>query len=141
VALVTTADPPNTSLLDAGEAARRAAALAPRPWAGDRARAVEALAKTNFPARPEILWLSDGIEDGQAHPTNAALARIGNVRVFVSKPGPLVLLPPENVGNGFALTVLRAGSQGVREGSVQAQGAHGEVLGTARFRFEGGQSR
>jgi hypothetical protein len=141
VALVTTADPPNTSVLDAGEAGRRANALVPEPWAGDRARAVEALAKTRFPERPEILWLSDGVEDGQARATNAALARIGDVKVFIQKPGPLVLLPPENVGDGFALTVLRAGSQGVREGSAEAEGAHGEVLGTSRFRFDDGHAR
>jgi hypothetical protein len=141
VAIVATADPPDTSLLDAGAASRRADALAPQPWAGDRARAVAALARAKFPERPEVFWLSDGVEDGQGHATKAALSRIGHVRVFVQKPGPLVLLPPENAADGFGLTVLRAGSQGSRDGSVQARGTHGEILGSARVRFEDGRSR
>ena len=141
VMLVTTADAPNTSLLDAGEAKRRADALVPEPWAGDRARAVAALAKARFPDKPEILWLSDGVEDGKARATYTALSNIGNVNDFVQKPGPLALLPPENAANGFALTVLRAGTEGAREGSVQAQGSRGEILGSAHFRFDDGKDR
>jgi hypothetical protein len=139
VALVTTADAPDTSLLDAGEAARRANDLVPEPWQGDRARSAAALAKAHFPSKPEILWLGDGIEDGHASDVAASLSRVGDVRLFVEAGGPLALLPPQNIANGFGTTILRAGAQGVRSGTAEAQGLHGEILATQTFRIEDGK--
>jgi len=139
IALVTTADAPNTDLLDAGEAARRADALVPEPWAGDRARAATALAKTKFAANPQILWLSDGIEDSHARDTETTLAGIGDVQIFGDAGGPLALLPPQNIANGYSATVVRAGGDGVRNGTVEAQGTHGEILSTAPFRIHDGK--
>ncbi len=140
VAIVTTADVPDTSLLDAGEAARRAGDLAPRPWTGDRRRALAALAKAKFPARPEILWLSDGLDDGHARETADALARLGNLKVFATPLSALALMPPRSIANGYAIEVQRAGAAGVREGNVQAEGGHGEILSTAHFRFDDGKN-
>ncbi len=139
VALVTTAEGSDTSLLDAGEAARRVDQLAPEPWAGDRVRAATALAKAKFPAKPQILWLSDGIEDGHARDTQQALSRIGDLRMFGDVGGPLALLPPRNIANGFSATVLRAGNDGMRNGTVEAEGIHGEILATAPFHLEDGK--
>src|SRR5512137_1167883 len=64
VAIVPTADVPDVSLMDAGKAARIAQALTPEPWLPDRTRAAAAITKAKFAARPDIIWLSDGIEDG-----------------------------------------------------------------------------
>jgi hypothetical protein len=140
VALVTTADIPNTDLLDAGEAARRAEDLVPKPWAGDRVRAIAALAKAKFPATPQILWLSDGLEDGHARQTEAALARVGDVRLFSDVSSPLALLPPANIANGFSADILRAGDDGLRHGTLEAEGTHGEILATAPFRLADGSN-
>jgi hypothetical protein len=139
VAFVTTAETPSTNLLDAGEAARRAGELAPEPWAGDRMRAVTALAKVRFPSKPEILWLSDGIEDGHANDAAIALSHLGAVRLFSGAGGPLALLPMQNIANGFEATILRAGARGVRSGAVEAQGLHGEILATQSFRIDDGK--
>jgi uncharacterized protein DUF4159/aerotolerance regulator-like protein len=138
-ALVTTADRPDTSLLDAGEAARRGGALAPEPWRGDRMRAVQALVKARLPARPKILWLSDGVDDGHAKDTAQTLAGLGDLTVYADAKSPLALLPPASEANGFAATVIRAGGVGARGGTLEAEGAHGEVLGTAPFRFADGE--
>jgi hypothetical protein len=140
VAILTTADMPDASLLDAGAANRRAQQLAPEPWAGDRLRAVAALSKTKFSARPQILWLSDGLDDGHAHAVADALARVGDLRIFTTATSALALLPPQSVANGDTLIVARAGSAGQRQGAVEAQGNHGEILTTARFRFEDGRA-
>jgi len=140
VAILTTADMPDASLLDAGAANRRAQQLAPEPWAGDRLRAVTALSKTKFSARPQILWLSDGLDDGHAHAVADALARVGDLRIFTTAASALALLPPQSVANGDTLTVARAGGAGQRQGTVEAQGNHGEILTTARFRFEDGHA-
>jgi hypothetical protein len=140
VMLVATADIPDTGLLDAGAAARRADDLAPQPWSGDRMRAVRALAKAKFSAKPEILWLSDGLEDGHARETADALSRLGSLRVFATPLGALALMPPKPIANGTVLTVQRAGAAGTREGNVQAQGTHGEILSSAHFHLAPGQA-
>jgi hypothetical protein len=140
VAIIQTADAPDTSLLDAGAAGRRADELAPEPWTGERMRAVAALAKAKFPVKPDILWLSDGIEDGHARTAAEALARIGKLKIYATATSALALLPPQSVANGYALTVLRAGDAGVRHGAVEAEGTHGEILSSAPFRFEDGRA-
>src|SRR4029077_13486934 len=101
---------------------------------------VAALTKAKFPAKPDILWLSDGIEDGHARAAAEALARIGNLKIYATATSALALLPPQSVANGYALTVLRAGDAGVRHGAVEAEGAHGEILSSAPFRFEDGRA-
>jgi len=140
VAILTTADMPDASLLDAGAAGRRAAELVPEPWAGDRMRAVNALSKAKFSARPEILWLSDGIEDGHGRAVADALARLGDLKVYATATSALALLPAQTIANGDTLTIARAGSAGTRQGAVEAQGIHGEILTTSRFRFEDGKA-
>ena len=140
VTLVATADVPDTGLLDAGEAERRANALAPEPWAGDRLRAATALAKTKFANKPQILWLSDGIEDNHARETEAALARVGDVRLFSDTGGPLAVLPPNGIANGISTVIVRTGADGARTGTLEAQGTHGEILATAPFHIEDGKT-
>ncbi|MBV8976849.1 MAG: DUF4159 domain-containing protein [Alphaproteobacteria bacterium] len=139
VAIVTTADVPDVSLLDIGSAERRADSLAPQPWAGDRARAAAALARAHLKGPLEILWLSDGIGDPHARDTADTLARLGSLKVFATADGPLALPPPEQAANAFTFHVQRAGSAGGRSGAIQAQGLRGEILGSANFRLEDGK--
>ncbi len=143
VAIVPTADVPDVSLMDAGKAARIAQGLTPEPWLPDRKRAAAAVLKAKFTQKPEIIWLSDGIEDGQAAATAEALGRAGALKVYADAPGrdALALLPPANVANGFDIGVLRAGTDGPRSGEVSALGSHGEMLATAPFHFDDGKSR
>jgi len=137
VAIVTTADIPDASLLDAGSAQRRADSLAPRPWAGDRARAVAALAKAKISAA-QILWLSDGVDDGHAQDVADALGRLGSLKVFSTAAGPLALLPPQQSADAVSFRVVRADRDGRRSGTVQAEGPRGEILGSTNFSFDRG---
>jgi len=143
VAIVPTADVPDVSLMDAGRAARIAQALTPEPWLPDRGRAVAAVVKAKFAQRPQIVWLSDGIEDGQAQATADALADAGSLQIYgdPAGKGPLALLPPANGASGFDVTVIRADTAGPRGGEVSALGSHEEMLATARFRFADGAAR
>ena len=137
IAIIRTAGPraPDVTLLSAGEAERTAHDLAPEPYAGDRARAVAALAKAKI-ADADILWLSDGLEDGQARVTADALARLGHLTVYGDARGPLALRPEKNEADGFTVTIIRAETNIPRIGQVSAIGAHGEVLASAPFRFK-----
>jgi hypothetical protein len=143
VAIVPTADVPDVSLMDAGKAARIAQALTPEPWLPDRSRAAKAIAKAKFTARPEIIWLSDGIEDGTAAATATTLASAGALKIYADGvgKGPLALLPPSSDPKGFDVAVLRANAEGERNGDVAAVGSHDEVLASAHFHFASGANR
>src|SRR5581483_10572778 len=107
IAIVPTADTPDVSLIDAGRAARIAQALQPEPWLPDRTRAAAAVRKAKFAQRPQILWLSDGVEDGTAGATAAALAAVGALTIYADNQAkaPLALLPVNNTANGFDVSV------------------------------------
>jgi Domain of unknown function (DUF4159)/Aerotolerance regulator N-terminal len=141
VAIIPTAGAvtPAVTLLSAGEAEREAGDLVPQPYAPNRARAVAALVRAKLHA-PEILWLSDGLDQGDAQATAHALSGIGALKIFADAPGRLALAlkPGSNQADGFAVTIIRAETEGARSGDVAAIGAHGEALASAVFRFAPG---
>ncbi|MBV9905336.1 MAG: BatA domain-containing protein, partial [Alphaproteobacteria bacterium] len=141
VSVVATADIPDTSLMDAGRATRIAQALTPQPWLPNRKRAADAVAHAHFPRGTQILWLSDGIEDGTAAATADALGHAGALTLYADAPGkgPLAVLPPKNETNGFDVVVMRADTDGARSGEVNALGGHGEMLAGAQFHFADGE--
>src|SRR6202012_2363535 len=142
VAIVPTANPSTCSLLDAGAAQRIADQLEPESWLPDRKAAREALARLHFASRPQILWLSDGLDYGNdAQPTAEALAKIGPVKILADAVGhlPLALKPESNRADGFGVTVLRADAGGTRHGQGSALGARGENLASAPFAFADGK--
>ena len=143
VMVVTTAEHPNTNLLDAGAADRAVQSLEPRPWLAERGTALKALAKVHFTGRPEILWLSDGIDDGKARDTAQALSHLGHLRLFIERSGtsPMALTGVANGADGFAVDVLRSGTEGGRAGAITAFGEQGQVLGSAQFAFNEGQNK
>jgi len=141
VAIVTTADKPETDFMAAGDAERSVRAIEPKPWLADRSDALKALSKMKFASRPEILWLSDGIDDGRAYALVQTLSRLGHLRIFADRQGPLALTFVANTGDGFEAELLRGGTSGAQAGAVTAFGQQGQILGTADFRFEDGKNR
>jgi hypothetical protein len=138
VAIIATASPrPGSSLLSAGTAERQSADLEPRPWLPDRKRALAALGKIRFPASPQILWLSDGIDYGDSEATERALADVGRLGVLADPAGkgPLVLRSLASEADGFVAHVARTSAPGAQEGDVAALGAQDETLATSHFRF------
>ncbi|HET7333954.1 MAG TPA: DUF4159 domain-containing protein [Rhizomicrobium sp.] len=144
VALVPTASATQDkiSLLDAGKAERAARELQPQSWLPDRAKVLAELAKTKFAARPQILWLSDGLDYGAAKKTAAALAKIGTLKIYsdAQSKGPLALRPQSDESNGFKITIIRSQTAGPRKGQVHAFGAHSQDLGGAEFAFADGKT-
>lgn len=143
VALVQTASaqPQTITLLDAGEAERRARELAPNAWLPDRAKAIAALAKAKLDS-PEIVWLSDGLDYGDGDATAAALSKLGRLRVITDIRGrvPLALRPERSQADGFLVTIIRAGGDGARNGDISAIGAHGEALANTHFTIRPGNN-
>ncbi|HWY62186.1 MAG TPA: DUF4159 domain-containing protein [Rhizomicrobium sp.] len=136
VAIVPTATGAPVTLLDAGTAQRQLRELNPMPWAADRMAAAASLARAQFARRPQIFWLSDGIEDGSGRPFRDALAKLGTLQIFAPQNAALGLLPPVRDGTGFQVTAIRPGAGGVRQSIVAAIGRNGETLSDAPLDFK-----
>jgi hypothetical protein len=141
VALIPTAGPMPTGLLNQGEAERLARELKPYPWPGDRKRAAEALGRLRFDASPALYWLSDGIEDGGRDVLAKALGRYGGASVFAPAQLPLALAPVTRDASGFALTVIRARAGAAQDVETAAIGARGETLAATKIHFAAGQTK
>ena len=143
LAIIPTSEPGSVSLLDAGAAERKARALLPVAWLPSRLSAARRVAQTGFRQRPDIFWLSDGIDDGNAHETASLLAKGRNLHVFAdpAAKSPLAVLPPTNEPDGFVVTIERATPAGSRDGEVAAIGARDETLATSHFHFAAGKLR
>ncbi len=143
VAIIPSAGPraPQVTLLSAGEAERTARDLVPQPYKPDRMRAIAALAKAKFDA-PEILWLSDGLDEGSARAAADGLGKLGRLTIFgdARGKGPLALKPEKNEPDGFVVSIIRADAGAPRIGQVDAIGAHAEILASAPFHFKAKQS-
>lgn len=142
VAILATADRPQAELLDAARAAQAVEALAPRPFLASRKAALAALAKLPLHGNGEILWLCDGVDDGLAAQTAAALKPLGRVRLLLGPHGgPLAVTGAENTAAGFDITLARTDSDAVLDGLVAARGDQGQMLGTVAFRFAAGENK
>ena len=141
IAVVPTAGDAPISLLDSGAAERALRALQPVSWKTDRMAAAAALARVSFAARPQIYWLSDGVDDGSSGKFVAALSKIGGVNIFAPKLAATGLLPPVRDGTGFQVTAIRPADASTREVLVAAIGRNGESLGETPVRFRPGGTR
>ncbi|MGD9866430.1 MAG: DUF4159 domain-containing protein [Hyphomicrobiales bacterium] len=124
------------------EAAREAAeGLQPQPYAPARGKLAEALSSTLAGAGDlGAVWLSDGLDYGDAEAFSDTLTRLASAGLTVARPdeasSPLGLRASLSEGGALSAHVIRA-SGGTREGHVQALSSRGEQIGRAPFRFEG----
>jgi len=149
-------------LMSAGDARRLFDGLQPKPWATDRAAAVNALLANDSFAdqRPgDVIWLSDGVgEDPNVGPSPESadkakaaetvgmdtlvkqLRKLGAVTVFTDAPGrlPIVLMPPEADGAALAIEARRVRDSAGRGVQVRAVADDGEILGRLPLAFRAG---
>jgi hypothetical protein len=137
---------PSVKIQPPGEARSSAAALAPQPFAPDRAAAVSALeaALTQAGSKsPSIVWLHDGIDHksnaGDIGKKLAALAGHGTFAVLDETKGHEALGLVARLGDNGKLEALVLSPGGpAREGIVNAYSARGERLGEAPFKLNAG---
>ncbi|MBV9331707.1 MAG: DUF4159 domain-containing protein [Alphaproteobacteria bacterium] len=142
IALVAASQPGKpVTLLDAGAAARVVREIKPVPYIPDRLKTARALAAAKFASKPAILWLSDGLDEGNARQAADMLSRAGALRVLADPFAklPIALRPPADGAGGFSAVVFRAGTNGSREGQVTALGARDEDLASGHFAIADGQ--
>ena len=99
------------------------------------------LRRASFATRPQIFWLSDGVEDGSSRNFTAALSAIGSLKIFGPQIPALGLLPPVRDGTGFSVTVLRPNRGAQRHAVVSAIGRNGESLADADITLKTAETR
>jgi hypothetical protein len=116
-------------------------AVAPQPYDVDRAKALEALKRVRFPAKPEIVWLADGLDEGAALAFAQGLTALGPVTVYRDGDGngALALTPPTANGGKLRFETLRAETKGDVKGTLRASAADGRILAEAAFSIAAGQ--
>ncbi len=146
ITLAATAEPANQSLApaDSGEVLKRLDALAPRPWAPERADLATALAgvadKTPFGGG---VWLSDGVGGPDADAFARFLGQNSRqpVVVYADTTAPLMgLKPPESGADALTVPVIRRTSSEADAGLVTARDIKGRVIGDAPFTFAAGET-
>lgn len=139
VALVATAEPRPDGLAPAAaaEAARRLAAIEPRPYLPDRRALAERLAKAYGPGAAEVRWIAGGLDDGGAADLAGVLGRIGAGGILLQSNRPLrILLPPENGVEAIRIPVARLG--GAAEATIAGFDEEGRRILETRAAFAAG---
>ena len=154
VAVVTTAPHPTegepvpvpVTLMSPEDARADVRGLQPKPWAGNRRTAAERLAAepamtAEGPAH--VMWLTDGLDAGEADEVVAALRRLGLVTAFTDagEQGIIVLRPPVPDGAALKIEVLRVGFRGRLPVEVTARREDGTVLARQEIAFADGERR
>ncbi len=129
-------------LLSGAEAQGAVKSVAPQPFGVDRAKALAALQKLALSGDPDIVWLTDGLEDGNAADFARALAAMGTLRVQTDDAlnAALALTPPTAEGSALAFRVVRAQSEGEVKGTLRATGTQGRFLAAQDFTLKAGDA-
>ena len=130
---------PVSDPLSADQARERVGGLTPEPYGPDRLALAATLEKALGGATDySVLWLSDGLDYGEAPAFAAALAKLAGATgsFAVLRPdndgAPLALGQATGEGGELAARVL-SGAEGPRSGVVRALTGRGEPLGEATY--------
>ena len=131
-----------SKLLSAQDARAIAQAMQPKPWPVSRAAAREAADKIELPNdSASVVWLSDGLEDGESRALAERLQRFGSLEVFREPVGRLAraLPPPTPDGALLVARVLRADGSGELPFVLRGTGEGGQVLLREESAFQPGE--
>lgn len=127
-------------VMRAEEARTRVLALQPKPWAGDRAGAIDRLAaspavKGTPPG--EVVWLGDGLTEGDTVDWLDSLARFGPIRLVRDAPGrpAVVLRPPVAERDSLTVTAQRDSAGGPLDIGIRAFDADNRLLARQTLHF------
>jgi uncharacterized protein DUF4159/aerotolerance regulator-like protein len=136
------AAPPPLSLLRPADARAAVSELAPLPWPEDRNGALDRLVQLDL-AGAEIVWLSDGIDDGSALGFATALAHLGTLRVLAdaSEELPRLLAAGNPDDKDLTASIVRADATLPMELSVRALGDDGRLLARQQVAVPAGSFR
>ena len=124
------AAPPPLSVLRPTDARGEADKLVPEPWPEDRKAALDRIAKLGISGAADVVWLSDGIDDGGATAFAEGLLRFGSLRVRADAVGdlPRLLAAGDADDKDLTATVRRADASGPERLVVRAVGDDSRLL-------------
>ena len=133
------AEPPQ-GLQTAAEARSFAEALSPRPWPSRRAEALARAEALGLPQAGSVLWLSDGMAEGNEDEIVRRLARLGPLTVLRPRAEelPRLLLPPEPGPGALSLRLTRPGGFGAAPVAVRLTGEDGRLIARGEGSFAAG---
>ncbi len=132
--------------LSADEAIKVVRYMQPKPWFGDRAAALAALdASGVLGGNPpgQVIWFSDGLDDGANTAFIERLKRIGKLTVVSDDSSrlPIILMAPENQGGALKITAMRAGGGPRKVVWLKATGEGGRLLARQAISFANGENK
>lgn len=144
VVLTATGAPAKPKMLTAAEARDLVGSVQPKPWPTDRPAALAALTGGFAESQPgHVVWLSDGLEEGETAALIRDLKTLGAMTVVLPKSDllPLVLKLPVAEGEALRITALRAAARGAATHWVQALARDGRLLARQALLFADGDRR
>ncbi|MCZ6849236.1 MAG: DUF4159 domain-containing protein [Alphaproteobacteria bacterium] len=146
VIVVTTAPPATggpltpSKLLTAGAARSLVQALQPKPWPVARDKALAALEDLKFDNPANVMWITDGIEDGNAKDFVNSLTFLGPVTVMDDAPGKgaLALPPPGTTAGRLTGRLIRPKAGKAEAFWLRGTDERGRVLLRQRIEFTAG---
>jgi Domain of unknown function (DUF4159)/Aerotolerance regulator N-terminal len=148
VVLVGTAEPPGAhaadlSLLRPTDARARAALLQPLPWPENRHKALALLAALKLKNAAQVVWLSDGLDNGDAASFAAGLRKLGPVSVLSESGNDLarLLAAGDPDDKDLTATVERADPALPETLYVRAVGDDGRLLTRQRIEIPAGETK
>lgn len=138
---VTGEAPRASRLMRAAEAKALVGALAPKSWPVDRAAALASLEGVSFPDQAAVVYLSDGLDDGQAFALVERLQRIGGVELFADPPQsmPRLVMPPSSEAGAMVVTAIRLGTAEADHAVLRASGEDGRLIAREELRWPEGE--
>ncbi len=132
----------SVSLLPAAEAKERALALQPKPWPVDRTAAIALVDAVQSSGDAQVVWLSNGLDMGNADAFAEALGKLGTLSVLADLPGdlPTIMLPPKADSQGLGLTIRRAATSAPDNLVVRARDEDGRVLARREVSYGAGET-
>ena len=124
---------------DSARALERLRALKPRPHIVARTPALEPIGKlTRATKNARLVWIADGLEQGDARAFAEKLAQFGARPDIVSQP-PMqrALADARNEAGALSVAVLRADAGAPATGALRAYDSKGATLGESAFDFAG----
>ena len=116
--------------------------LSPKPWPVDRRAVMARLADLDFEGSAHVVWLSDGLDDGNARALAERLQVRGRLDVVRDADGdlPRLLLPPEHDSASLVVRLRRATGDGEDLANVIAGGDDGRLIARLPLPFAEGET-
>jgi hypothetical protein len=116
--------------------------LAPQPWPPNRMATLDRLARLGI-ADSEVVWLSDGVDGGEATDFARGLGRYGSLRVLADTPSelPRLLAPADMEDKDLTVTLRRADPEPADRLFVRAVGDDSRLLARQEVTLAPGTDR